>query len=408
MTDTTAPAIVAAAPDNRLAKRNALILALAQGCIVFVGSTYVIFGGFVGFILSTDKSQATLPITTMLIGTFLATLPMSLLMQRFGRRVGFQLGAGFGVLGALVSVHAIEIGSFWLFCLGSHFAGYHQASANYYRFAAADTASPAFRPTAISWALAGGLLSALIAPEILTRTRELWLPFAACYMTAAAAALLAFLAVSQVRIPSPAAPSTTTESARPLMVIARQPRFLAALAAGTVSNGMMNLVMTATPLAMVACGFTPDDATHAIRWHVLAMFVPSFFTGQLIARFGRERMALIGMALLAGCGVIALIGLSILDFTAAMIALGLGWNFSFVSATAIVTDCHTAEERGKTQAFNDLVIFGFVAVTSYLAGRMMNSVGWSGINLSILPIVALVATLILLLPSLGRKAGKSA
>ena len=388
--------------DDRLARRNALILALAQGCASFVGVTNVNFGGYVGQTLSADKSLATLPMTTMMLGTFLATVPMGLVMQRFGRRFGFLLGAGLGIVGGLACVHAIEIGNFWLFCLGTHFAGYYQSSASYYRFAAADTASPAFRPTAISWSLAGGLLAAVVAPEILSRTRELWLPFAASFFAIACSAALGFVLVASVRIPRPAAPAAAAKQGRPLVEIIRQPRFIAALAAGIVSFGMMNLVMTSTPLAMAACSYTPDDATRAIRWHVLAMYVPSFFTGNLIARFGRQRMALIGMLLLVGCGLIALSGISLMQFTAAMIALGLGWNFSYISATTMVTDCHTPDERGKTQAFNDLAVFGFVALTSYMAGRLMNSVGWAGVNWTIFPFVAIAAALVLAMPFLGR------
>ena len=402
MTDITAPALGQAAPDDRLAKRNALILALAQGLAGILTTSNFIVGGLVGFTLSTDKANATLPISAMMLGAFVATLPMAMFMQRFGRRAGFQLGAVAGVAGSLVGVEAIELGNFWLFCLGMHLCGYYQSSTNYYRFAAADVASPAFRPTAISWALAGGLLAALVTPEILNATRELWLPFAACFMASAAAGFLGLLAVSLVRIPAPVRQSANAPTGRPLLEIVRQPRFMAALAAGTVAFGMMNLVMTATSLAMAICHYSPDDSSHAIRWHVLAMYAPSFFTGSLIARFGRIPMALLGLALLAVCGVIALSGISIFDFTAAMVALGLGWNFSYISATTLVTDCHTPEERGKTQAFNDLMVVGFVTITSYLSGRLLSSVGWSGVNLSIFPVVALVGALILLLPYLGK------
>lgn len=384
--------------DDRLARRNALVLAFAQACYGFTVSTTINFGSYVGATLAPDKSLATLPITTMMVGTFLGTVPTGLVMQRLGRRPGFIIGALSGLAGALLSVHAIEIGSFWLFCLATHLGGYYQASANYYRFAAADTASAAFRPTAISWTLAGGLLSALIAPEILTRTRELWIPYSASFAAAACAVVLGLIAVSFVAIPRPDPVPVGGIPARPLREIVTQPRFLLALAAGTVSYGMMNLVMTATPLAMVACSHTPDDATHAIRWHVLAMYGPSFFTGAVISRFGRERVALIGMAVLALCGVAALMGVSLLHFAIAMIALGLGWNLSYISATAMVTDCHRPSERGKVQAFNDLTVFGFVAICSFLAGTLMAHIGWSGINVAIFPFVGLAALLIVLLP----------
>ena len=390
--------------DDSIARRNALILALAQGCVGFAISTVIIFGGYVGQTLAADKTLATLPITTMMIGTLAGTLPMAMIMQRFGRRSGFLLGGLLGILGALICVRAIEAGSFWLFCLGTHCFGYYQSSANYYRFAAADMASPKFRPTAISWALAGGLLSALLTPEILTRTRELWLPFAASFAACGVAAALGLLAVSMVRIPTPLRLAANAPTGRPLSEIIRQPRFIAALAAGAVAYGSMNLVMTATPLAMAVCHYSPDDASHAIRWHVLAMFAPSFFTGNLIARFGRVQMALAGLALLVGCALLALSGITLTNFTLAMVALGLGWNFSFISATTMVTDCHTPVERAKTQAFNDLVIFGFVAFTSYLAGRLLTSVGWQGVNYTLFPLVVLAAGLIVLAPMVGRKA----
>ena len=403
MTDTTASSLPEAASDDQLARRNALILALAQGCSGYVITTAFVLGGLVGSTLNPDPSLATLPITTMMIGTFAATLPMSLLMQRFGRRFGLMLGAAAGILGSLVCVLAIERGSFALFCLGTHFCGYYGSSANYYRFVATDTASPAFRPTAVSLALAGGLLAALITPEILTRTRELWLPFAACFMAGAVSAMLGMLLVSLVRVPLAARPVEAVSTGRPLLEIIRQPRFITALAAGTVAYGMMSLVMTATPLAMAACNFTPDDASHAIRWHVLAMYVPSFFTGALITRFGRIPVALTGLVLLVVCGLIALSGVSIFDFIAAMVALGLGWNFSYISATTMVTDCHTPEERGKTQAFNEMTVFGFVAIATYLSGRLLSSVGWNGVNIAIFPVVALVASLILALPFIGKR-----
>ena len=397
-------AILAPLTDDSIARRNALILALAQGCTGFCASTVVIFGGFVGATLSSDKALATLPITTMMIGVLMATLPMAAIMQRFGRRTGFQLGAMFGLLAALTCVRGIETGTFWQFCLGTHFFGYYQSSASYYRFAAADMASPKFRPTAISWALAGGLLSALITPEVLSRTRELWLPFAASYMACGVAAVLGFVAVSMVRIPTPVPLAANAPSGRPLREIVSQPRFIAALAAGIVAYGMMNLVMTATPLAMAACSFTPDDASNSIRWHILAMFGPSFFTGNLIARFGRVPMALIGLVLLAGCAAAALSGITLTHFIVAMVALGLGWNFAYISATTMVTDCHTPQERSKTQAFNDLCIFGFTAFTSYLAGRLLNTVGWSGVNYTLIPFVVLAAGLIVLAPRFGKKA----
>ncbi len=394
---------VAVAPaDDRLARRNALILAVAQACYGVAVSLVITLGGVVGHALAIDKSLSTLPITTMMIGTTVAVIPASLFMQRFGRRTGFMIGAGAGVAGSLLAAQAIFAGSFWLFCLATHFLGYYQATAGYYRFAAADTATPAFRPKAISYALGGGLAGALLTPEIVRWTNDVYVLSAGCFLAAAVSAALGGLVLSLLRIPKPARVVAGAPTGRPLFQIMRQPRFLAALAAGAVSYGMMSLVMTSTPLAMIACGFDNLDAAGAIRWHVVAMYLPSFFAGHLIARYGREQIALTGMVILLLCGVIALTGLSFIQFTLAMVALGAGWNLAYVAATSIVTDSHTPEERGKVQAANELVIFSFVAFSSFMSGVLLNHVGWNGINIALFPTIGLAALLVLILPRLGR------
>jgi MFS family permease len=396
MTDAThvAPA------DDRLARRNAIILAVAQACYGIAVSLVITLGGVVGHALAIDKSLSTLPITTMMIGTTIGVIPASLFMQRFGRRTGFVVGAGAGVAGSLLAAQAIFAGSFWLFCLATHCLGYYQATAGYYRFAAADTATPAFRPKAISYALGGGLAGAVLTPEIVRWTNDIYVLSAACFLAAAVSAAFGGLILLLLRIPKPARFAAGAPSGRPLLQIMRQPRFLSALAAGAVSYGMMSLVMTSTPLAMVACGFDNIDAAGAIRWHVVAMYLPSFFAGHLIARYGREQIALVGMAILLLCGVIALTGLSFMQFTLAMVALGAGWNLAYVAATSIVTDSHTPEERGKVQAANELVIFSFVAFCSFLSGLLLNHVGWNGINIALFPTIGLAAILVLVLPRL--------
>jgi MFS family permease len=390
--------------DDRLAARNALILSFAQACYGFCLSAIFNFGSYVGATLATDKTLATLPITTMMIGTCVSTIPASLFMQRYGRREGFLLGAFIGLVGTVIMIDAILAGRFWQFCLGTHCCGYYQSSAMYYRFAATDCASPRFQPKAISWTLGGGLLSALLTPEILTRTRELWVPFAACYVACSVAIILGMIAITFVNAPRLHERTVAMREPRTLWEIARQPRFLGALIVGIISYGMMNLVMTATPLAMAACSFSPDISTHTIRWHVLAMYGPSFFTGHLIDRFGKERMALVGLVLLAFCGVIALSGVSLMHFTLALSILGLGWNFGYISATSIVADSHRPEERGKTQALNDFSVFSFVAFTSYLSGRLLSDVGWSGLNIALFPCIGVAALLILILAILRRRA----
>ena len=394
-------ATTAAGPaDDRTARRNAVILLVAQACYGIAVSLVITLGAVVGHSLADDKSLSTLPITTMMVGTTFGVIPASMFMQRFGRRPGFLIGATCGIAGSLLAYKAIVDGSFWLFCLATHFLGYYQATAGFYRFAAADTASPAFRPKAISYALGGGLVGAVLTPMIVQQTNDIYPLSAACFLAAAASAAVGWLVLLLVRIPKPPRVVAGGPTGRPLLTIMRQPRFLAALAAGAVSYGMMSLVMTSTPLAMVVCGFDNIDAAGAIRWHVVAMYLPSFFAGHLIARYGREQVALAGMIILVLCGVIALTGLSFLHFTLAMVALGAGWNLSYVAATSIVADSHTPEERGKVQAANELVIFSFVAFCSFLSGLLLNHVGWNGINIALFPTIGIAALLVLILPRL--------
>lgn len=393
-------AIVAAPFDDRLARRNAMILLVAQACYGIAVSVLIILGPIVGHALADNKSLSTAPITAMMIGTTLAVIPASLFMQRFGRRPGFLVGCGAGIAGGVLAFEAILQGSFWLFCLAAHFFGYYQATAGYYRFASTDVASPAFRPKAISYALGGGLAGALLAPELIRFTENIYPLTAGCFLGAAGVAVVGGLVLSLLRIPTPPRAVKGAPSGRPLWDIMSQPRVLVALAAGAVSYGMMNLVMTSTTLAMQACGFTNLDAAGAIRWHVVAMYLPSFFAGHLIARYGRERIALVGMAILLLCGVIALSGISLMHFTLAMVALGAGWNLSYVSATSIVADSHTAEERGKVQAANELTVFSFVATCSFASGWLLNHVGWEGVNIALFPTVGLAALLVIILPRL--------
>ena len=307
-----------------------------------------------------------------------------------------------GIAGALLSCYAILIGSFWLFCAATLPLGVFQSTAQFYRFAATDVASPEYRPRAISWALGGGLAGALLISVVVSATKDLLVLNAACFIASAAAIALGLVAVEFIRIPVPA-PQGETGSGRPLFEIVLKPKFLAALATGAVSYGMMVLVMTATPLAMQTCGFSLDQSADAIRWHVVAMYLPSFFAGALIARFGREWIALIGLALLIVCGAIALAGIDLANFIAAMVMLGFGWNLSYVSATALVSDLHRPEERGKVQAFNDLTIFAFVTICSFLSGSLLNSIGWNGVNVALFPIVGLAVVLIVALPRLGSE-----
>lgn len=384
---------------DRRARRNAIVLAVAQA-LYFIGAAVLIsLGGLVGHMLADDKSMATLPITTYVLGTLASTVPASLFMRRVGRRIGFQVGTLFAVTSSSLAVYAIFEQSFWLFCAATVLLGTNQAFAQYYRFAAADTASPAFRPKAISWVLAGGLVSAVAGPQIVVLTKDMLTPvlFAGSFVASACSAVLAMAVLSLLDFPKPSEERAQGPAPRPLAEILRQPRLRVAILSGMVTYASMTFVMTATPLAMVACGHSVGSAVHAIQWHVIAMFAPSFFTGHLIARYGREAVILAGLLLLGSAGVVAMTGLAIWQFNLALILLGLGWNFGFVGSSTLVTDCHRPEERSKVQAVNEFMVFSLVALASYGSGRVLDGSGWELVAVSYLPFVALAAGLVLLL-----------
>ena len=354
-------------------------------------------GGIIGTTLAPDPAWATLPITCFVFGQALATLPAGLYMRRVGRRLGFMAGSLFAVAGGLIGTVALMMARFDLFLLATMLCGCFQAHIQYYRFAAADLASPAFQPKAISWVLIGGVAAAILGPQLVIYSRDLLLPvtFAGSFLTLAIVASLSFVLMTQVR--GPAIGMRTSSGGRPLGEILRQPRLLVAIACGMISYSMMSLVMTAAPIAMLACNYGVSDAALAIQWHALAMFTPSFFTGHLIARFGKERVSAAGMFLLAGCGVVALSGVELAHFWGALILLGIGWNFSFVGATSMVTECCRPEERNKVQAVNEFAVFGSVALASFMSGRLMSAFGWETVNYTVFPMVLLALMLIVVL-----------
>jgi MFS family permease len=319
-----------------------------------------------------------------------------MLMKRIGRRPGFMLGAFAGTIGAFVGLYAIYARSFPLFILATVLQGVYQAFAQHSRFAAADMASPAFRPKAISWVMTGGVAAGLIGTSLVMFTTDLLAPvtFAGCYAAMIVICTLAIGVMGLVDIPlwdETAARGTT----RPLREIVRQPRLIVAVIAATLSYGMMNLVMTAAPIAMIDCGFTTANAAWVIQWHVFAMFVPSFFTGQIIARFGAERVCATGLLLL-GCAALAgLHGISFGHFAVNLILLGLGWNFGFIGGTTLLTDCYRPAEREKVQGLNDFAVFGTVAVASLTSGKLLDWFGWASVNIAIFPTVAVALSLIL-------------
>jgi len=383
-------------PNDRLARRNVWVLATAQALAGGNQIVLITTGGIIGSMLAPDKGLATLPIGIMVIGMWLGTLPLGALARRYGRRPAFQIGAIMGVLAGLLCSAAVLRANFALFLTGAICSGVYAASHHAYRFAAADTASADFRSKAVSLVLGGGVVAALVGPELILFTKDYWQPylFSVTFLGQAAFAAAAFLVLTFVKIPKP--PSIEEHgTGRPLLEIIRSARFITAAVCGAASYAMMNLVMTSAPLAMLACDHSVADATHGLRWHVLAMYVPSFFTGSLIQRFGVERIVVLGLALIIGSGLVALAGLALWNFWTALVLLGVGWNFSFIGATTMVTQCHTPTERNKVQAFNDFLVFGSMAAASFASGQLLASFGWNAVNYVVFPTILLAGTLLL-------------
>ncbi len=292
--EASAPAV-----DDRLARRNALVLAVAQALAGGNNAVIVSTSGIVGVVLAPDRTLATLSASMLVVGVWLGTLPMGLLAARYGRRFALQCGTAAGILSGLISCAAVLQGSFAMFCLGAFCGGFYAAGHQSYRFAATDTASDSFRPKAISWVLTGGVAAAFIGANLIIATKDLWPPylFAATYVAQSVLALLAGLTLTLLKFPKMAPKSKAGPTGRPLLVIARTPRFITAVICGVAAYALMNLMMTSAPLAMVDCGHSIGNAMLGTQWHMLGMFAPSFFTGGLILRFGVERIVLTGLAL---------------------------------------------------------------------------------------------------------------
>ncbi len=394
------------AADDRLAKRNALVLAVAQALAGGNNAVIVSTGGIVGVVLAPDRTLATLSTSMLVVGMWLGTLPVGLLAGRYGRRTALQIGTAFGILSGLISCTAVLYGSFALFCLGAFCGGFYAAGHQSYRFAAADTASEAFRPKAISWVLAGGVAAAFIGANLIIVTKDWWQPylFAATYLAQSLLALLAGVTLMLLKFPKAPEQAEATPAGRPLGEILRMPRFITAVICGVAAYALMNLMMTSAPLAMVDCGHSVNNAMLGTQWHMLGMFAPSFFTGSLIARFGVERIVLTGLALTFLSAVIGLSGTSVAHFWAAVTLIGVGWNFAFIGATTIVTQCHRPEERYRVQSFNDFLIFGSMTISSFASGALLAQVGWTAVNQVVFPPVLLAAALLIWLTLRARRA----
>lgn len=373
------------------------ILTLAQALAMTGVSMVTLTTGLAGTYLAVEPTLATLPLAAQFLATMSSTFPAAMLMRRFGRRAGFTMGQVIGVAGAALSVLALTERSFVLLAVGGVLLGVHNAFWGFYRFAAAEAASPAFRSRALSLVMGGGVLAAVAGPELAKHTRDLLAPigFAGCYAVIAGLCLINVVLIQAGRFAPASSAAERTNSGRPLAEIARQPQFIAAVAAATVGYSVMILVMAATPISMVDCGLTFDDAAFVIQWHGLAMFLPSFFTGSLIQRFGTIPVIGAGLALNVVCMAAHLSGIDFANFWFGLMALGLGWNFMYVGATSLLTECYRREEKDKAQAANDTLVFAGISIATFASGALQNSFGWQAVNAVIaLPLLlALIAVL---------------
>ena len=371
----------------RSQNKNVALLAACQALLLTNNSTLIALTGLAGYALAPHKSLATVPVTGWVIGAAATTYSASLLMKRVGRRDGFTLGAGAGIVGALICAAALAVKSFWLFCLGATVFGVYNAFGQYYRFAAADAATPDFKAKAISYVLAGGLVGGIIGPSLSRFTVDL-LPttYLAAYLALIGFLALAIVLLRFLEIPAPTG-AEAKERGRPLAAIVAQPAFVVAALCGAFSYGVMNLMMTATPLAMSVCGHPYAAAAMVISSHVVGMFAPSFVTGSLIKRFGVLNVMLAGVAVNLVCIGVALAGVEVANFWWALVLLGVGWNFLYIGATALLTETYHPAEKAKAQGANDLFILVTMATSSFASGVILETNGWQTLNYAAIPFV---------------------
>lgn len=370
-------------------KTTVLLLAGAQALFQTASVMVMTISALVGFALAPDKALATLPIALMTLSTAAMMIPAALLMRRHGRKAGFLLGTALGACAGLLAAWSIVAGDFWLFAVANMLVGGYQAFAQYYRFAAADAASKDFKSRAVSWVIAGGVVAAVAGPNIARVTENIGpAPFAASFLTMTGLGIAAMLLVSRLSLAREVAADERDGRERSLGAIVRQPVFLTALTGSAVGFAVMIMVMTATPLAMHHSGHSVGSAATVIQWHVLGMFLPSFFTGNLIRRFGVIRIMSAGALLLASHIAVAMTGVAFLHFLSGLILLGVGWNFLFIGGTTLLTEAYRPSERFKAQATHDFVMFGLVATASFSSGALLDAYGWLAVNLAAVPFLA--------------------
>ncbi|BBK37138.1 MFS transporter [Allostella sp. ATCC 35155] len=384
------------APVSLAVKANVALLALCQALSMTATNVIMVVTGLVGLSLADDKSLATVPLGLQFTAMMLSTLPSAFVMKRFGRRAGFTIGSATGMVGAAIAAWAILHASFWGFAAGSFVIGFANGVAQLYRFAAADAAPESFRSRAISLVMAGGIVSASFGPEFAKWSRDLLAPvtFAGCFVVVGGLHFAAIIVQRFLTIPTPTR-AERQDQGRPLSVIARQPTFVVAVLGGMVGYAVMSLVMTSTPIAMAACNLPFEDSALVIQWHALGMYVPAFFTGHLIHRFGVINVMLAGIALNVACVAINLSGIDLFHFWTGLLLLGVGWNFVFVGATTLLTRTHTQAERAKVQSLNDFLVFGLVTVASFSSGALLQNIGWAAVNIGVAPLLVAVLAAVL-------------
>lgn len=400
-----------ASPGPGTARRNVAVLVVAQALLGAQMPMIFVIGGLAGQSLASNACFATLPISLIVLGSMLAATPLSALMQSQGRQTGFIIGVLGGAGGAAIGAWGLYTQSFALFLAGSLMTGIYMSAQGFYRFAATDTASDAFRPKAISYVMAGGLISAVVGPQLVKLTSGMFsVPFLGTYLAVIALNAVGVVLFMFLRIPKPPLPAHDAPRGRSRIELLKTPRIAVAVICAMVSYSLMNLVMTSTPLAVVGMGYGQNHAADVVSGHVLAMFAPSFFTGHLIARFGVERILALGLVILAGAGIVALAGVDLMNFYVALILLGLGWNFGFIGATSMLAGAHAPEERGRMQGLNDMIVFGFVTLASLSSGGLMNcsggsaQQGWTAVNLAMIPLLALAGAALVWLMFHSRRA----
>jgi MFS family permease len=386
-------------------RRNVGLLAACQALLMSNNATLIAINGLAGLALAPVTALATLPVTCWVAGGAIATMPASLHMKRVGRQRGMTAGMLWGIVGALICAGAVWAQSFWLLCFGTLVFGVFNAYGQYYRFAAADVAGPEFRSTAISLVLAGGLVGGILGPTTSRATVDLLAPrFTGAYLALIAFSVLSILLLRFVRIPMPSAKMQSAPG-RPLREIAAQPKFIVAVLSGAIGYGVMNFLMTSTPIAMGVCGHPYSDAAFVISSHVIGMFAPSFVTGGLIRRVGVLPVMFVGALLNFAAIGIALSGISVAQFWWSLVLLGVGWNFLYVGGTTLLTETYRPEEMAKAQGANEQAIFIVMAISSFTSGLTVTQAGWERVNLYALPLVALVAIAIGWFALARRKAG---